>query len=60
MSSPRAPMPATMMHMPMSVQMIMRHGAAVYPQSRVVEYDGDVDGVRSLALRLRTPEHSEN
>ena len=41
MSGSRSPMPATMMHMPMSVQMIMRHGAAVYPQSRVVEYDGE-------------------
>lgn len=33
-------MPATMMHMPMSVQIIMRHGATVFPNSRVVEYDG--------------------
>lgn len=37
----RNSMPATMMHMPMSVQMIMRHGAALFPESRVVDYDGE-------------------
>ncbi|KGE03475.1 long-chain fatty acid--CoA ligase [Pseudohaliea rubra] len=36
-----APMPATMMHMPMTVQMIMRHGASVFPDSVVADFDGD-------------------
>jgi fatty-acyl-CoA synthase len=35
------PMPATMMHLPMTVQLIMRHGAAVFPDSVVAEYDGE-------------------
>jgi fatty-acyl-CoA synthase len=35
-----APMPATMMHMPMTVQMILRHGATVFPDSVVTDFDG--------------------
>ena len=35
------PMNATMMHMPMSVQLIMEHGAAVFPDSRIGTFDGD-------------------
>jgi fatty-acyl-CoA synthase len=35
------PMHATMMHMPMTVQMIMRHGAEVFPDSVVAEFDGE-------------------
>jgi fatty-acyl-CoA synthase len=35
------PMNATMMHLPMSVQLIMEHGAAVYPASRVGTFDGE-------------------
>lgn len=41
MNAPGTPMPATMMHMPMSVQMIMRHGAALFPDSLVVDYNGE-------------------
>ncbi|MDP4917568.1 MAG: AMP-binding protein, partial [Haliea sp.] len=33
-------MMATMMHMPMTVRMIMEHGAAVFPDSRVGVFDG--------------------
>ena len=33
-------MQTTMMHMPMTVQMIMQHGAAVFPQSQVGTFDG--------------------
>ena len=33
-------MKATMMHTPMTVQMIMQHGAQVFPQSRVGVFDG--------------------
>ena len=33
-------MQATMMHMPMTVQMILQHGAAVFPTSRVGVFDG--------------------
>jgi len=35
-------MNTTMMHMPMSVQMIMEHGARVFPDSRIGSFDGDV------------------
>ncbi len=35
------PMNATMMHLPMSVQLIMEHGASVFPDSRVGTFDGD-------------------
>ncbi len=35
------PMNATMMHLPMSVQLIMQHGASVFPDSRVGTFDGD-------------------
>lgn len=34
-------MQATMMHMPMTVQMIMQHGLDVYPESRVGTFDGE-------------------
>lgn len=34
------PMPATMMHMPMTVQMMLRHGADVFPDSLIAEFDG--------------------
>ncbi|HBX73181.1 MAG TPA: long-chain fatty acid--CoA ligase [Halieaceae bacterium] len=34
-------MQATMMHMPMTVRMIMEHGAAVFPESRVGVFDGE-------------------
>ena len=33
-------MEATMMHTPMTVQMIMQHGARVFPESRVGTFDG--------------------
>ena len=33
-------MKATMMHTPMTVQLIMQHGAQVFPQSRVGVFDG--------------------
>jgi len=33
-------MMATMMHMPMTVRMIMEHGAAVFPDSRIGVFDG--------------------
>lgn len=36
-----APMPATMMHMPMTVQMMLRHGAEVFADSVVAEFDGE-------------------
>src|SRR6056297_2876419 len=36
-----APMPATMMHMPMTVQMMLRHGATIFADSVVAEFDGD-------------------
>ncbi len=32
---------ATMMHMPMTVQMIMHHGRTVFPDSRVGTFDGN-------------------
>ncbi len=35
------PMNATMMHLPMSVQLIMQHGASVFPDSRVGTFDGE-------------------
>lgn len=35
------PMNATMMHYPMSVQLIMAHGAEVFPDSRVGTFDGE-------------------
>jgi acyl-CoA synthetase (AMP-forming)/AMP-acid ligase II len=34
-------MDATMMHRPMTVQMIMEHGSKVFPNSRVGTFDGD-------------------
>lgn len=34
-------MDATMMHLPMTVQMIMRHGANVFPASSVSTFDGE-------------------
>ena len=34
-------MQSTMMHMPMTVQMIMQHGASVFPESRVGTFDGN-------------------
>jgi fatty-acyl-CoA synthase len=34
-------MMATMMHLPMTVRMIMEHGAAVFPDSRVGVFDGE-------------------
>jgi fatty-acyl-CoA synthase len=34
-------MPATMMHMPMTVQMIMDHGLAVFPESKIGTFDGE-------------------
>lgn len=37
----RTPMPATMMHMPMTVQMILRHGASVFADSVVAELNGE-------------------
>lgn len=36
-----APMPATMMHMPMTVQLMLRHGATVFPDSLIAEFDGE-------------------
>lgn len=36
-----APMPATMMHMPMTVQIMLRHGADVFTDSVVAEFDGE-------------------
>ena len=33
-------MNATMMHLPLSVQLIMEHGASVFPTSRVGTFDG--------------------
>jgi fatty-acyl-CoA synthase len=35
-----SPMQATMMHTPMTVQLIMHHGAQVFPHSRVGVFDG--------------------
>ena len=35
-------MQATMMHTPMTVQMIMQHGQQVFPNSRVGTFDGNV------------------
>ena len=35
------PMDATMMHQPMSVQLILEHGAKVFPDSRVGTFDGE-------------------
>lgn len=34
-------MHATMMHLPMTVRMIMEHGQAVFPDSRIGVFDGD-------------------
>lgn len=36
-----APMPATMMHMPMTVQLMLRHGATIFPDSLIAEFDGE-------------------
>lgn len=36
-----AMMPTTMMHMPMTVQMILDHGRNVFPDSRVGTFDGE-------------------
>ena len=52
-----APMPATMMHMPMTVQMMLRHGATIFPDSIVAEFDGEdrqhhVCEVAANAVRL--------
>lgn len=38
---PTTVMPSTMMHMPMTVQMIMDHGRNVFPDSRVGTFDGE-------------------
>lgn len=35
-------MHSTMMHMPMTVQMLMQHGLDVYPNSQVGTFDGDI------------------
>ncbi|MEP5763760.1 MAG: AMP-binding protein, partial [Halieaceae bacterium] len=40
MTSGVSTMNATMMHMPMTVRMLMEHGAQVFPGSRVGTYDG--------------------
>ena len=34
-------MQATMMHTPMTVQLIMQHGAQVFPNSRIGVFDGE-------------------
>ena len=43
-------MQATMMHMPMTVQMILQHGAAVFPTSRVGVFNGSTVSHTSYAL----------
>ncbi|MGL4566225.1 MAG: AMP-binding protein, partial [Halioglobus sp.] len=43
-------MQATMMHMPMTVQMILLHGAAVFPASRVGVFDGSTVSHTPYAL----------
>ncbi len=43
-------MKATMMHLPMTVQMIMRHGARIHADSEVASYDG---------ARLHTARYAE-
>jgi fatty-acyl-CoA synthase len=35
-----SPMPSTMMHTPMTVQMLLEHGRQVFPDSRVGTFDG--------------------
>lgn len=40
-TKPSIAMPSTMMHMPMTVQMIMDHGLAVFPDSQVGTFDGE-------------------
>jgi fatty-acyl-CoA synthase len=40
-TNPSVAMPATMMHMPMTVQMIMDHGLAVFPESKIGTFDGE-------------------
>lgn len=57
-------MQSTMMHMPMTVQMIMEHGLNVFPQSRMGCFDGDAmsytsyreigEGAGRLAAALRS------
>lgn len=42
-------MQATMMHRPMTVQMIMEHGRAVFPESRVGTFDGQAMSYASYA-----------
>ena len=42
-------MTTTMMHMPMTVQMIMRHGLSVFPDSRVGTFDGETLHYKSYA-----------
>ena len=43
-------MQATMMHMPMTVQMILQHGAAVFPASRVGVFNGSTVSHTPYAL----------
>ncbi|MFT5611835.1 MAG: fatty-acyl-CoA synthase [Polaribacter sp.] len=40
-TKPSVAMPATMMHMPMTVQMIMDHGLKVFPNSQIGTFDGE-------------------
>jgi fatty-acyl-CoA synthase len=57
-------MQSTMMHMPMTVQMIMDHGRKVFPDSRVGTFDGNImaytrygeiaDNAARLAATLQT------
>ncbi len=42
-------MQTTMMHLPMTVQMIMQHGRDVFPDSKVSAFDGQVLEARSYA-----------
>ncbi|MDH4042079.1 MAG: long-chain fatty acid--CoA ligase [Gammaproteobacteria bacterium] len=42
-------MQATMMHSPMTVQLIMEHGASVFPESRIGVFDGDTVSHTSYA-----------
>ncbi len=37
----QSPMPATMMHTPMTVQLILQHGQQVFPESRIGTFDGN-------------------
>ncbi len=41
-------MHSTMMHMPMTVQMIMHHGARIHGRAQVMSYDGD--GLRTVSF----------